>query len=143
MDKRFPAACRLARTTDILAVFARRDLFRGRRLVFYRGPILGGDRESAGRQTAEDSNRTARTEPVPISLEGLSRFCVVVSKKCGTAVRRNRIKRIVREIIRHHRDRIPPGFDYVLRVECSRVTEIKTISEKDFIGDFRDYFGWD
>ena len=109
-----------------MAVFARRDMFRGRRLVFYRGPIYG----------------SGPTPEAP-SPESVSRFCVVVAKKCGTAVRRNRIKRIVREIIRHHRDRIPPGFDYVLRVDCSRVTEIKTISEKDFIGDFRDYFAWD
>jgi len=34
----------------------------------------------------------------------LSRFCLVVSKKCGIAVRRNRIKRILREILTKERE---------------------------------------
>jgi len=74
--------------------------------------------------------------------EAASRYCLMVGKKCGTAVRRNRIKRILREIIRHNRYRIPAGHDYIIRVDCSRLPNTGTITEKDFIDDFKACFGW-
>lgn len=67
----------------------------------------------------------------------------MVAKKCGPAIRRNRIKRVLREIIRRHQDRIPQGYDYVIRVACDRLNDTETITEKDFIGDFKTYFGWE
>ncbi|GAH46336.1 unnamed protein product, partial [marine sediment metagenome] len=42
------------------------------------------------------------------------RFAVVVSRRHGPAVRRNRIKRLYREAFRLVRDRLPEGFDYVV-----------------------------
>jgi ribonuclease P protein component len=137
VDNRFPAAWRLSRKKDIEAVFARRDVFRGERLVFYRGPIFGGD-------LADTGKKSSASEPSPETpaIENISRFCLMVSRKCGKAVRRNRIKRLLREIIRHNRDRITPGFDFVVRVECDRLKNIEEVTEKDFIGDFQFYFGW-
>ena len=68
------------------------------------------------------------------------RFCLVVSKKCGIAVRRNRIKRILREILRQNLFRIRPGYDYIVVVMPSGLPE--KINQEDFIGDFATYFGW-
>lgn len=125
MDNTFPAACRLRNERDIKAVLARRDIFRGRRLIFYRGPI--SEQTEAG--TAEECKPEHR-------------FCLAVSRKCGTAVRRNRIRRLLREIIRTNRGRIPTGYDYIIRVVDAALTDTK-IKQDSFIADFNRYFGWD
>lgn len=120
MPNSYPAACRLRNDEDIKAVFASRDISKGRRLVFYRA------RTTAEQKGASEENH---------------RFCLVVSKKCGHAVRRNRIKRLLREIIRNNRFRIETGFDYIIRV-----TDAKTpgghIKQEAFFDDFKSYFGW-
>ncbi|MCA9136394.1 MAG: ribonuclease P protein component [Planctomycetales bacterium] len=43
------------------------------------------------------------------------RLGVTIPKKTGNAVARNRWKRWIRESFRTQQDRIPPGFDYVVR----------------------------
>ena len=43
-----------------------------------------------------------------------SRLGVVASKRLGTAVTRNRVKRRIREIVRRRLGRLRPGFDLVL-----------------------------
>jgi ribonuclease P protein component len=47
-------------------------------------------------------------------LEGPWRLGVTVSGKVGSAVRRNRIKRLVREYFRLNRERIPDGRDFIV-----------------------------
>jgi ribonuclease P protein component len=52
---------------------------------------------------------------LPNSLE-YSRLGISVQKKAGNAVRRNRIKRLIREVFRLHRDLFPPVTDVVIAV---------------------------
>jgi len=45
---------------------------------------------------------------------GITRLGVTVTKKTGNAVRRNRIKRLIREYFRLHKARFPQGCDVVV-----------------------------
>jgi ribonuclease P protein component len=46
---------------------------------------------------------------------GRDRFGVMVSKRLGNAVERNRIKRVFREVFRRHIKRRPPFFDILIK----------------------------
>jgi ribonuclease P protein component len=50
---------------------------------------------------------------------GVSRFGWSIKKALGSAVRRNRIRRRLREIIRLHRQEIAPGWDVVIHPRSS------------------------
>jgi ribonuclease P protein component len=53
------------------------------------------------------SQETDRGEPLP------TRLGITVTRKIGNAVTRNRIKRLVREVFRQNRQRLPNGLDLV------------------------------
>ena len=53
---------------------------------------------------------------------GLSRFGWSIKKALGSAVRRNRIRRRLREILRLHRQEIAPGWDIVIHPRSSVAT---------------------
>ena len=57
----------------------------------------------------------------PNSLD-LSRFGWSIKKALGNAVRRNRIRRRLREIVRLHRQEIAPGWDIVIHPRSSAAT---------------------
>jgi len=42
------------------------------------------------------------------------RLGISVSKKIGNAVTRNRLRRVVKEIVRHHSHGVKPGTDFIL-----------------------------
>jgi ribonuclease P protein component len=46
--------------------------------------------------------------------QGITRLGVTVSKKTGTAVQRNRVKRLVREYFRLNKACFPQGYDIVI-----------------------------
>lgn len=62
-------------------------------------------RLSAGAMKLHTSSFIILFSPSP---EGRRRIGVTVSRKVGTAVVRNRIKRLVREFYRHHKALFPP-----------------------------------
>jgi ribonuclease P protein component len=68
--------------------------------------------------------------------QGRVRLGLVVTKKVGSAVQRNRIKRLCREYFRHNRHRWSKPFDIVLiaRRAAARATnaEIRSSLEKNF-----------
>jgi ribonuclease P protein component len=117
----------LKKAKDIKAVFARRDVFRGKRLIFYRAET------SAERYKIRSIGKRNTVD--------IHRFCLMVPKGCGSAVRRNRIKRVLREIVRNNRHRIETGYDYIIRVEPTELKDID-IRQEIFFGDFENYFGW-
>lgn len=43
----------------------------------------------------------------------ITRLGITVSKKTGNAVKRNKVKRLVREYFRLHQSEFPPGYDIV------------------------------
>jgi len=46
---------------------------------------------------------------------GWTRFGISASRRLGGAVERNRIRRRTREILRLHREELPPGWDIVVQ----------------------------
>lgn len=45
---------------------------------------------------------------------GVARFGFVVGRRIGPAVARNRVRRLLREICRRHREEFKDGYDYVV-----------------------------
>jgi ribonuclease P protein component len=59
-----------------------------------------------------------RTENFTIIVQpngrGITRLGITVSKKVGNSVKRNRMKRLIREFFRLHKHAIPTGYDIVI-----------------------------
>lgn len=51
---------------------------------------------------------------------GYPRLGVSIAKSCGSAIVRNRLKRLLREAFRQSQDQIPCGFDYLVMMSSQR-----------------------
>ena len=70
--------------------------------------------------------------------QGPARFGFTVSKKVGNAVERNRVRRRLREIVRHsEKDRMQSGYDYVLVGRRAALTLPFDRIAQDFEGALR------
>jgi ribonuclease P protein component len=72
----------------------------------------------------EGRRRSSREFTIFVRPNGLdlSRFGWSIKKALGSAVRRNRIRRRLREILRLHRQEISPGWDIVIHPRSSAAT---------------------
>ena len=79
--------------------------------------------------------RTSRDFAVFLRPNGLthSRFGWSIKKAVGTAVRRNRIRRRLREIVRLHRREIAAGWDFVIHPRSSVATADFAVLTNDLL----------
>jgi len=91
MRKTFNRCCRISSTSEIKKI-----LFKGRR---YTDSL-------ANFYFAHNSGKRAR-------------LCVIISKECGNACLRNRIKRCFREAFRLNREHLIEGTDIIVKVKSN------------------------
>lgn len=66
------------------------------------------------RQSGKRWHNPLATLYVLANQQDVSRFAFVASRRVGNAVQRNRVKRLWREVTRHHLPQMKPGWDCVL-----------------------------
>ncbi|KIG12640.1 Ribonuclease P protein component [Enhygromyxa salina] len=96
----FPARLRIKQRREFLRVQRRGRKHHVRHFLVFVMPRL-----TAAPQGPVDA--ASPPEPQP------TRLGITVTRKVGNAVVRNRIKRLVREVFRQHRSRLPAGLDIV------------------------------
>ena len=113
--KFWPNAARRGATVSRASDSPRRDLPRNCRLV---------RRSEYDAVYREGRRRTSREFTIFLRPNGLeiSRFGWSIKKALGNAVRRNRIRRRLREILRLHRQEIATGWDIVIHPRSTAAT---------------------
>jgi ribonuclease P protein component len=91
VEQKFPRKIRLVRRTEFDAVY-----------------------RTGKRRSSSNFTIFVRANALP-----LSRFGFSIKKALGGAVVRNRIRRRLREMVRTHRQEIPPGWDVVMHPKSS------------------------
>lgn len=64
---------------------------------------------------------------------GHPRLGISVGKSCGSAVVRNKLKRLLREVFRQSQDRIPAGFDYLLMISPQLLKDLDKTDSKEVV----------
>ena len=109
-DNSFPRSARLRGRSNFLAVMGGRD-----------------SRRARGRW-CEIVSASSPKEPGPAT----AGFGIAISRKAGNAVRRNRIKRLIREFLRTHKDIWPQNKMVVIWIKAPVADEADLVAE---IGD--------
>ncbi|MGH3065133.1 MAG: ribonuclease P protein component [Gaiellaceae bacterium] len=71
-------------------------------------------------------------------LDGAPRLGLAVPRSVGSAVARNRVKRLLREAWRELLDAVPPGHDYVLAARPGLVEPAETRGREWLLGEISD-----
>jgi len=79
------------------------------------------------------SVRTREAESVAPSVDPLPRFAVVASRRVGSAVVRNQVKRRMRAIFREHQNLFPAGCDVVASMRPKAARASFADMEKEFL----------
>ena len=118
---RFPSAMRLKKKTEIIRVFREGSAWKGNCLSLHVLPRGGDVLPRTGAVLPQ------KTE-VMLSQESGPRLGIVVTRKYGSAVERNRIKRKIREAFRKTAYRLP-AVDLVIKpnATCKEVPEDEII----------------
>lgn len=118
-------------TRHFLVFVAPRSSGRGRH-----GPKSAGSSVSGGAvqsaAVSDASQREVTSSPRPGALRP-TRVGVTVTRKVGRAHERNRIKRLVREVFRQERTRLPSGFDMVFVAKRNALDVSLEALREDFI----------
>jgi len=104
-DQRFPREHRLTTRRQFVRVYERGD--KARRVSF---TIFG----------------------LPNDLDGC-RIGLTVTRRTGSAVARNRIKRVLRDVFRRHRDGLPVAMDLVINGRSAMLSLSAQRVERDFL----------
>ena len=107
-DRRFPRTCRLTSRRQYVEVYNK-----GRRMGSTSMVLFG----------------------LPNS-RGECRLGITVTKKVGGAVLRNRIKRVLREVFRHHRTSLAPSLDLVVNARREFAGKTTQEIEQEFLKTF-------
>jgi ribonuclease P protein component len=110
---RFPSTMRLKRKTDIIRVFREGTPWKGSCFSLHVLPRAGDE------QTAHQDAVSQEEDAVPPP-ETWPRLGLVVTKRVGSAVERNRIKRRIREAFRKIARRLP-AVDILVRPDAACV----------------------
>ena len=71
------------------------------------------------------------------NVAGECRLGLTVTRKLGGAVRRNRVKRMLREVFRRNRERLEPALDLVINARSGVLEREAGQLEREFLGAFR------
>ena len=107
-DHRFPRSCRLTSRRQFISVYEK-----GRRVSSSSFVLFGLPND-----------------------HGECRLGITVTRKIGSAVRRNRIKRVLRDIFRRNRAELSPPLDVVVNARAPIVGAESSALEREFLKTF-------
>jgi ribonuclease P protein component len=65
---------------------------------------------------------------------GHCRLGITATRRAGSAVARNRIKRVLRDVFRRHRDEMPVAMDIVVNAYSAILSRSAAQLEREFLG---------